>query len=165
MRCGSILLFSLAGLVALGPAFAQDAKGVRRIPVPHREHGYGNFKSQIITTDDQFKTFIQQVEKQQGWNHRADFIDALKTAKIDFTTEALVLIRQTEGSGSNKVTFGAVELKDGKLTSVIERKVAEIGTADIADYALALAVPRKELKAVHITVDKKEREVLRVPAQ
>jgi hypothetical protein len=74
-------------------------------------------------------------------------------------------VRNTEGSGSNKVTFAPIELKEGKAISRIERKVAGIGTADIADYALAVAIPRKDLTAVEVWVDKKQREVLKVNAK
>ena len=152
-----LILASLAFTVV-----AQDAKGVRRIAIPHREHGYGNFKSQVIASQDQFDAFLKTVEKQQGWNNRADFLKALANAKIDFATEALVLIRQTEGSGSNQVTFAPAELKGDTLVCRIQRKVAEIGTADIADYCLALAVPKKQVATVEVIVDQKPREKLKV---
>lgn len=164
MRKTCVLTVAIA-LLSIAPSSAQDAKGVRRIAIPHREHGYGNFKSQVITSQDQLDAFLKSVEKQQGWNNRKEFLEALGKAKIDFTNEVLVFVRNTEGSGSNKVTFAPIELKEGKAISRIERKVAGIGTADIADYCLAVTIPRKDLTAVEVWVDKKQREVLKVGAK
>jgi hypothetical protein len=147
------------------PKVVDDAKGVRRIPIPHREHGYGSFKSQVIASQDQLDTFLKQVEKQTGWNNRSDFVAAIRKAKLDFTNEALVLVRQREGSGSNRVTFPATELKGDKLICTIVRDVPMIGTADIADYCLALVVPSKQVRQVEVWVDKKRREVLDVPGK
>lgn len=160
----SVVVGVALGVLALVGYFsvAQDAKGVRRIPIPHREHGYGNFKSQVLNTQEQFDAFLKMVEKQSGWNNRAAFLEAMQKAKLDFASEALVLVRQTEGSGSNVVTFAPSELKGDKLVCTIERKVAEIGTADLADYCLALAVPKQQVAQVEVVVDKKQREVLKL---
>ncbi len=161
VSCAAIL----AVLALVAASQAQDAKDVRRIPIPHREHGYGNFKSQVIATQEQLDAFLKAVEKQPGWNKRGDFVQALQKAKLDFATEALVLIRQTEGSGSNKVTFASLEMKRDKLICAIERKVAEIGTADIADYCLALAVPKKRVAQVEVIVNEKQSETLKLEAK
>src|SRR4051812_26064263 len=114
IHVAAVVVVALGVLVLLGSSsVAQDAKGVRRIAIPHREHGYGEIKSQVIDTQEQFDAFLKKIEKQEGWNKRDEFLNAVKKAKIDFTAEALVLIRQTEGSGSNQVKFAPTELKDG----------------------------------------------------
>ena len=57
--------------------------------------------------------------------------------------------------GRLHVSLATQELKDGKLICVIERVVAPIGTADIADYCFAVAVDRGMVKQVEVWVGKK----------
>lgn len=146
-------------------------KSVRVVNVPAREHGYGNFKSQVIDSQEKLDAFVKQVEKQQGWNNRDAFLKALSGAKLDFAKESLVLIRKTEGSGSNKVSLATPELKGDKLVCVINREVAGIGTADIADYCFAVAVEKGKAKEAEVWVSMKGKkgdkaqEVLPIPGK
>jgi hypothetical protein len=123
------------------------------LDIPAREHGYGNFKTQIITSQEQLDALVKEsAVGPLGWNNRAGFVEGLKKAKIDFTKEALVLLRDTEGSGSNKVTLLPPELKGKTLICRLQRVVPPIGTADIADYCFALAVDRGQIAEVRFEV-------------
>src|SRR5262245_52778549 len=122
MKLTLLAILFLLPVIAMAESSEQD-KSFRLVNVPAREHGYGNFKSQVIDSQEKFDAFIKQVEKQQGWNNRDGFLKALSGAKLDFAKEALVLIRKTEGSGSNKVSLATPELKDDKLVCVINREV------------------------------------------
>lgn len=171
MKLTFLAILFLLPVIAMAESAEQDKKGFRLVNVPAREHGYGNFKSQVIDSQDKFDAFIKQVEKQQGWNNRDAFLKALSGAKLDFAKESLVLIRKTEGSGSNKVSLATPELKDDKLVCVINREVAGIGTADIADYCFAVAVDKGKAKEAEVWVSMmgkkvdKAQEVLPIPAK
>lgn len=146
---------SILALCAVGQALAQDKKDFRRVDVPTEEHGYNGFKSQVIDSEQKLNAFIKQVEGESGWNNRASFLKALADAKIDFTNETLVLIRQAEGSGSNRVSFAPPELKGDKLVCVIHREVSQIGTADMAYYCFAVAVIKGKAKEAEVWVNTK----------
>jgi hypothetical protein len=152
----STTTLGLAFAAALAvPAPAQEKKGgapFRVVDIPTREHGYGNFKTQVISSQEQLDAFLKASVGGLGWNNREGFLKGLKGAKIDFTKEALVLLRQTEGSGSNKVTLLPPELKGDTLVCRLKREVPEVGTADIADHCFALAVSRGRVAAVRYEV-------------
>lgn len=147
---------SILALCAVGQALAQDKKDFRRVDVPTEEHGYNSFKSQVIDSEQKLNAFIKQVEGQSGWNNRASFLKALADAKIDFTNETLVLIRQTEGSSGIRVSFLAPELKGDKLVCVIRREVPQgVMTADMAYHCFAVAVTKGKAKTAEVWVNTK----------
>lgn len=169
MRLALVLLTGVLGVLS---AVAADSKPFRLIGIPGREHGYGNLKAQVIGSQKDLEALMKAVETQQGWNNREAFLKGIQAGKVNFATEVLVLIRQMEGSGSNRVSLVAPEVKGDTLQCVITREVPEIGTDDIADYCFALAVDRSQVKAVEVWVaqkgapkPEKPREVLKIPAQ
>ncbi len=143
----SLLLVALLTLSALPCRAAEDAP-FRRIAIPVREHGYNHMGTTVITREVEYEAALTNIEKQKGWNNRAAFLKALKEAKIDFDTEALVLLRHTEGSGSVRVAFAPPELDGKTLVCRITREEPETGTADMAYYAFALAVRKDKVDAV-----------------
>ncbi len=151
MRLASLFLAGV--LVALPSAVALEAKPFRLVGIPGREHGYDNLKTRVIGSQKELDALIQAVEKQAGWNDRAAFLKGLAAARLNFDSEALVLIRQTEGSGSNKVSL-APEIKGDRLLATIQRQVAPIGTDDIANYCFAVAVERGQVKQVEVWVER-----------
>jgi len=158
MRAASLIAFAvLTAVVPTGVAQdSKESKGYRIVGIPGREHGYGNFETQVIASAKDLDAFLKKVEGQQGWNDRAAFLKGIAAGKVDFDKEALVLIRQTEGSGSNKVGLAAPELKGDKLVATLNREVAGIGTADIADYCFAVAVEKGKVKTVEVWVVQKD---------
>ena len=83
----------------------RPVEGVREIPIPRREHGYKNFESAVIANDEALGDFLKLVAAQPNWNNKEAFVNSLKSAKIDFSSSALLLIRNTSGSGSIKVSL------------------------------------------------------------
>ncbi len=130
------------------------ADDVTRIDIKEREHGYHNFKSMVITTSDSLNHFLDMVARQPAWNDKDIFIDILTAAAIDFSTHNLLLIRHTEGSGSNQVSIGKPCLSAQKLTFDIKRHVPSIGTTDMAYYCFAYMVPT-EYESILIQVEGK----------
>ncbi len=98
-------------------------------------------------------SFLTDKSRQMGWNQRQAFEDALRNAKLDFSKEALVLLRHTEGSGSVKVAFETPVLKGRKLLCEIKGKPIPPGyggTADMAYYCFALAVSKAHVSEVEL---------------
>ena len=135
---------------ALFQAPAQEVKVFRVLGVPAQEHGYGNFKSQVIASQNQFDAFVKLMKTQSGWNERDRFLKVLSEAKLDFANELLVLIRQTEGSSSIRVTFGVPELRGDRLVCPIHREVPRAGDLDMAYYCFAVAVKKGKAKQVEV---------------
>jgi len=145
------LLLSSLLLTLFLHAAAQAPQPFRLISIPNREHGYGNFESIALNTKADFDSFIAGTSRQGGWNSRAAFVDALRNANIDFTREALVLLRHTEGSGSVRVTFETPTLVDHKLVCQIRGKaLTGGGTMDMAAYCFAVVVSRSAVTEVEL---------------
>ncbi len=141
MRLLSVLMLLCGSAIVAGEAY-------RLIPIAKREHGYNNFESTSNLTPKEYSAFMDTVDLQDGWNGKARFQEAMRAAKIDFTKEALVLFRHTEGSGSVAVKLLQPELRGSTLVCKIERKVPEVGTDDMAYYCFAIVVDRSKIKAV-----------------
>lgn len=98
-------------------------------------------------------SFLADPAMQGGWNNRQAFTDALMNAKVDFSKEALVLLRHTEGSGSVKVAFGMPVLKDRTLLCEIQGRPIPPGyggTGDMAYYCFAVAVSKAHVSQVEL---------------
>ena len=113
---------------------------IKRISIPFREHGYSNFVSLVFHSQSEFDDFISDVNTQSAWNNKADFLQQIQSVSIDFDKENLLLYRFTEPSGSISLTPKAATIENGKITIVIDRNVPEVGTSDVAYYALAYKV-------------------------
>ncbi len=139
-----ILLFVVYPSPTKKPAF-------RIVPILPRENGYSNFASVAFTTKEQFESFISKTPAQIGWNNRREFENALREANIDFSREALILLRHTESSGSVAVTFDPPILKDSKLICKIHGKaVVGMATGDMADYCFAVVVSKSAVTQVEL---------------
>ena len=141
----------LALLFHPGQSIDQSAESFRIIPIPAREHGYNNFSTVAFMSQEDLDSFLNDTSKQMGWNSRQHFEDALLDAKLDFSKEALVLLRHTEGSGSVQVTFETPFLRDRNLLCEIKGQPIQpgyAGTADMAYYCFAVAVSKKEVSNV-----------------
>lgn len=153
------LVISLAATVHAAPPEA-----FKVVPIPKREHGYHNFKSMVIGSQQGLDAFLKSVAQgaAMGWNDGAGVTKALKQAKLDFNQQELVLLRHTEGSGSVQVKFEKPQLKKGTLICKINRKEPEIGTADMAYYCFAVAVTKKDVKSVELHVPGKKPVVIAI---
>jgi hypothetical protein len=129
----------------------QSASAFRTINIYQRELGYSYFDSMAITSSQDLEAFLAEIPQQIGWNNRQGFIDALRTAKIDFNQEALVLLRHDEPSGSVSVSFKTPVLKDKTLVCEIRGEpLRGLGTADMAYHCFALAVSKLLVNQVQL---------------
>ena len=150
-----IMLWCLLLAILFQPCQSTNkgTQSFRIIPIPKREHGYSNFASIAIKSKDELDSFLKDTSTQVGWNNRQEFEDALRTANVNFTEEALVLLRHTEGSGSVQVIFETPILQDGKLLCEIRGKPIPPGfggTTDMADYCFAVVVSRSHVNQVEL---------------
>ena len=143
----------LAILFHPGQVSDEGAHAFRMIPIPTRENGYSNFASVVLMSQKDLDSFLTNTSTQIGWNHRQEFENALLSAKVDFSKEALVLLRHTEGSGSVKVTFQTPVLQDRNLICEIRGKPIPPGyggTGDMAYYCFAMAVSKTQIRQVEL---------------
>jgi len=148
-----LLSLSFAMLLATGSSTADADQSFRVVPIPKRETGYSNFASVAFTSKKEFDSFISKTSTQIGWNNRREFEDALRMANVDFTHEALVLLRHNEPSGSVQVTFETPTLQDRKLVCEIRGKPIPPGfggTADMAYYCFAVVVSKSAVAEVEL---------------
>jgi hypothetical protein len=96
--------------------------------------------------------FLMNTSKRIGsWCNRQEFEGALRNAKVDFSKEALVLLRHPERSGSVQVTFETPILQDRKLLCEIRgRPIPGSGTGDMAYYCFAVVVSKSEVSQVEL---------------
>jgi hypothetical protein len=138
-------------LLHLGQSTNRTTQSFRTISIQKKENGYGNFASIAFTSQRDLDSFLKETSTQIGWNNRQEFEAALRNAKVDFTEEALVLLRHTEGSGSVQVTFETPVLEDRKLLCKIRGRPippGHGGTADMAYYCFAIAVSKSAVSQV-----------------
>lgn len=141
-----LLLISLHA----GQLIDQNAQSFRIIPIPSRDNAYSNFASIVFMSQGELDSFLALTATQIGWNNRQEFEDALRNAKLDFTKEALVFLRHSEGSGSVQVTFETPTLQDQTLLCEIRGRPIPSGTADMADYCFAVAVSKSQVSQVEL---------------
>ena len=147
----------LATLFHPGQLTNQSTQSFRIIPIQKGEHGYSNFESIVLMSKKDLDSFLTDTSTQIGWNNRQEFEDALLNAKLDFSKEALVLLRHSEGSESVKVTFETPILQDRNLLCEIRGRPIPPGyggTADMAYYCFAVAVSKAQVSQVELQASK-----------
>jgi hypothetical protein len=106
------LLF--AAFFPLAQPTDQSAQPFRIIPILNRENGYNNFPSIAFMSKTDLDSFLKETATQTGWNHRQEFAEALLNANVDFSKEALVLLRHWLWGNSR---HGVLLLRCGGLQS------------------------------------------------
>ena len=144
----------LASLFFPRQSIDESAPSFRVIPIPAREHGYYTFKSIVIRSQKDLDSFLTDNRSRRGgWKKKRAFEDALINAKLDFSKEALVLLRHTENSWSVHVAFETPVLRDRTLHCEINGKLIPPGyggTGDMAYYCYALAVSKAHVSKVEL---------------
>jgi hypothetical protein len=125
---------------------------ILQITIPVREHGYQNFDTQVLSTQDAFDAFIKNIQEQDiveekikkssVWNQKENFIDSLTSNPIDFKNYNLLLYRMTEKSGSTVLSVEAPKGTHEDIIIELGRDDSEIKTDDMAYYALAYKVAK-----------------------
>ena len=121
------------------------ATNIKNIAIPFREHGYSEQSSKLITSETEFDKFITQIGNADSWNKKTETLTILQDENIDFKTHNLLFYRITEGSGSIKlvVKHDKMTIDNNQISIPIDRTVPNVGTADMAYYALAYSVNKK----------------------
>ncbi len=143
----------LAMLLPVGQSKTEGTQPFRIINIPKGENGYSNFESIVFKSQKELDAFIKEVSVQPGWNQKQVFLEGLIDANVDFSKEALVLFRHTEGSGSVKVTFETPVLKDKNLScEIVGRPIPPgYGAIDLAAYyCMAVVVTKAQVSQVEL---------------
>ena len=64
--------------------------------IPFREHGYSNFETVVLNTQEEYDAFITEVNAQASWNDKALFLQQLQSLSVNFTNQNLLIYRITE---------------------------------------------------------------------
>ncbi|MBU1667287.1 hypothetical protein KKC13_02645 [bacterium] len=129
---------------------ALSSDTIANIPIPVREQGYSNFKTQVIKTQTELDNFVESVDQQESWNEKKNFLETLLLKKIDFSYYNLLLYRITESSGSTVLSVDAPTGNAENITIIIGRDEPSMKTSDMAHYALAYKVAKS---VTNITFD------------
>jgi hypothetical protein len=138
---------------ALLPANAQQTlkNASRVLAIQKDDNGYGGFRSLVINSRAQYDLFKKTVEGQAGWNDRAKFFEVLDQARINFDSESLVLIRQSDGSSSMSVSLASPQMRGDTLTCTV-RVTGTPRNRDVVYRCFALAVDRRKVHRVEVLV-------------
>jgi hypothetical protein len=115
---------------------------ISKITIPVREHGYRNFKTQVIKRKSELNNFITQVKKQSGWNKKDNFLQSLLLKEIDFNRYNLLLYRITESSSSTVLAVDVPKGDDQNIVIKIGRDEPNMATSDMAYYTLAYKIKK-----------------------
>lgn len=118
------------------------AINIKNITIPFQEYGYSQQPSKLISSQTEFDKFITQIGNGDSWSQKTEVLTKLQDENIDFKTHNLLFYRMTEGSSAIKlvVQHDKMTINNNQINIPIERTIPEIGTADMAYYALAYAV-------------------------
>lgn len=159
MRKKKLWITGLGILAALCPAVlwageATSDSAYRQIPIREEDIGYDHFESTVIRSQAEWEDFVKStsLDTEEDWNHGDIFLKNIQKANLDFEKEALVLIRDTEPSGSIQVSFEVSRLESGTLFCNINRKLPGV-TDDEAFYCFAVAVSKEKVKKIHVDVE------------
>ena len=83
----------------------------------------------------------------------------LSDAKMNFQQEALVLLRQTESSGSIGVWLETEFTSSKRLICKIQRSVPEVGTCDMAIHMFALIFQKEQVSQIELWADNQQLQV------
>ena len=119
-----------------------NKSSICKITIPVREHGYNNFNTQVLSSQHKLDNFIATIKKQKSWNKRENFINSLTLFPVDFSKYNILLYRMTESSGSTVLAVDAPKGSDKHVIIKIGRDKPNIGTDDMAYYALAYKVAK-----------------------
>jgi len=119
-----------------------EIKNISQITIPVREHGYSNFKTTFITSKVELNKFIEKIKLQKYWKKKKNFLATLLLKKINFNNSNLLLYRITESSGSTVLLVDPPKGDNKHIKIIIGENELQIGTTDMAYYALAYRVSK-----------------------
>ena len=122
---------------------------ISKIAIPVREEGYSNFKTQTLKSQRELDKFIEKIKLQINWNKKKNFLETLLLKKIDFSEYNLFLYRINMTSGATVLSVDTPIGDKNNITIKIGQDQPNIGTANMAYYALAYKVA-KSVKTITI---------------
>jgi len=131
------------------PEPGADLVAAEKVQIPFREHGYRNFNTAIFSNKETLAWFLGNRVSNDGWNKKDVFVSAVLNADIDYAKYNLLLYRITEGSGSIGLQPMTPTAEGDLVAITIARTVPDVGTADMAYYALAYKI-KKDIEQIHV---------------
>ena len=148
-----VLLILLAFILLVAPVqLSCRSYEISRLSIPAREGGYDNFKSTFIVSHSRLDDFISDVEQQDHWNNKMEFLLTVSERQIDLSTHNIVLFRHDEGSGSIVVTIGEPRMQADGFTINVFREIPPVLSDDMAFYCYAYKVS-KDVASITFVVE------------
>lgn len=134
-----------------------DSSIIQPIKIPFREHGYSQYHTKIIASQEDLNRFANQVKSDPNWNNKKEFLALFNEVEFDFDSKNILFYRITEPSGSNTLYVHKPILSPSKdeILIDIDRDVPNIGTSDMAYYALSYHI-NKNIKSIVFNDAKQE---------
>jgi len=119
-----------------------DIKTISKVTIPVKEEGYNNFSTMLITSQEQFNTFVSDVKSQKGWNKKDNFLASLEAQKTDFSQQNLLLYRISRASNSDVLLVHKPKGDKRNITINIGEESKKRVKSDINYYAIAYKVSK-----------------------
>ena len=141
---------------------------ILKIPIHIEDSGYSNFKTLLITKQEELDKFIKSVKTQKGWKRKENFLNTIQRAEIDFSKANFLIYRLSEQSDLIVLAVDVptsigksitVSIGKEKLKAKLEK---ELNKERISEYALAYRVNKSAKDIIfadgdrNITIENKE---------
>jgi len=120
-----------------------DDIDIKFLTLTPREHGYSNFETTVIESEEELRSLINEFNGQTGWNEKDSILNQINSWDIDFNSSYILFYRHTEGSGSIGISIEEPIWVYSIPSISIQRDVPDDGTDDMAYYCFAFKVDRK----------------------
>jgi len=115
------------------PAISTD---ITRLELPFKAQVYNQLTTTLITSQAELEQLITTLTSQRYELDKQEQFAQLEKVAIDFSKENLLIYQMSESSGSIALNVKAPTLKGDAAFVSITRHVPEMGTTDMAYYAL-----------------------------
>ena len=129
---------------------------IAKIAIPVREQGYSNFDTIVISSKKELNEFVAEIKVQKNWNHQENFLNALELKEINFENYNFLIYRITEASSSTVLLVNKPIGDKSNIIIKIGENSKEMGTSEMAYYALGYKVSKDIAQVTFKSGDKTE---------
>jgi len=119
-----ILALVLLGCSTSTFSLSNGDTSVSLLPLHSNDKGYKYLSTRVITSTQEYSSFLAAIDAQSGWDHKVAFGITMGKAKIDFKKENLIVYRYRS---VNKAYAKTVSIKEGNAKIAIEESTIKIG--------------------------------------
>jgi hypothetical protein len=114
------LSFILLGCSAPSLDFFKSNRSLSALSLPSIDHGYVNLKTRVISSNPEYKAFLNAIDSQSGWDHKVAFGMNIAKAHVNFKKENLLIYRHTVNKASKALVSKIISTKEKNVTVTLE---------------------------------------------